>query len=402
MTDRTGNQPHATPGADPAAPAGLALVISPDESLRQRVRSLLLGTVEAVTEAPTSEAGLRLARSGNYTVVLLDDALPEGAANLCGQIASAVPNTIAPVSVVVVDPEPTVELAVAAIRAGASDLVAVPESGPSALAERVRAAMNTTPARSRPIDPDRERRLSRLCHKLNIAREEVAGQVGELAADLAGAYRSLTDQVGDIALASELDSIIRQELDVDGLLRATLEFLLARIGSTNAGVFLPGPEGDWSLGAYINYDLPRDAAEPLLDQLSISVAPAFANSTGVTRLDSPGDLADAADIDADWVEGRVALIAPSRGPAPSAADSVNEDPLDDRDHTDDGLAVFCVFRDEKAPFSTPDERLLRVTAELFGAQLARVIRIHHRGGPRDGDGYDDGYGSYDAGDDLAA
>ena len=54
-----------------------------------------------------------------------------------------------------------------------------------------------------------------------------------------------------------------------------LEFTLSKIGSTNAAIFLPTSSGDYSLGAYVNYDIPRDGIEIMLDQLADVLAPNF-------------------------------------------------------------------------------------------------------------------------------
>ena len=76
------------------------------------------------------------------------------------------------------------------------------------------------------------------------------------------------DQMKNIALASELNTIFRQELDLESLLRTVLEYTLRKVGSTNAAIFLPSSTGDFTLGAYVNYDCPRDTAETLLDHLA--------------------------------------------------------------------------------------------------------------------------------------
>ena len=71
-----------------------------------------------------------------------------------------------------------------------------------------------------------------------------------------------------VTLASEFNSLIRQELDLESLLRVSVEFILGKSGPTNAAVFLPAASGDYSLGAYVNYDCPKDSAEVLMDQLA--------------------------------------------------------------------------------------------------------------------------------------
>ena len=45
-------------------------------------------------------------------------------------------------------------------------------------------------------------------------------------------------------IVTEFGGLIRQELDIESLLRTTLEFVLGRCGPTNAAVFLPTTSGD--------------------------------------------------------------------------------------------------------------------------------------------------------------
>ncbi|MEO1512936.1 MAG: hypothetical protein AAFU70_12760, partial [Planctomycetota bacterium] len=161
-------------------------------------------------------------------------------------------------------------------------------------------------------------------------------------------------------------------------------------GSTNAGVFLPGHSGDWSLGAYINFDVPRDQAEPMLDELASTLAPAFAGRAGVARLETPEAFEDELGESSHWMGGRAALVRS----CDEAARVGSSEP--------ETLAVIALFRSARAGYSERDERTLGVAAELFGQQLSRVIRVHHRAGPSDGglDDPDDGFG--DGFDDLAA
>src|SRR5690606_26159418 len=106
----------------------------------------------------------------------------------------------------------------------------------------------------------RVERLKKLCHTLNGARQQVSGQVGELCNDLVEAYRDMSEQLTDVRITGELGALLRQELEIEGLLRTTLEYALARLGPTNAAIFLPSSGGEFSLGAYVNHDVPREHA----------------------------------------------------------------------------------------------------------------------------------------------
>lgn len=275
-------------------------------------------------------------------------------------------------SVVLYSERGTLEMAVSAMRLGVRDLVG-PEIGRLEFCQRLRAAIEA--GETTRDAADREARLKRLCSKLDRARREVSGQVGGLCTDLADAYESLADQIGELATAGELRGILRQELEVEGLLRTFLEYLLGRVGSTNAGIFLPNSLGDYSLGAYINYDRPRATAESELENLSGVIAPVFEEDVRVVSLNDDIAIAERLGEDAGFFAGE-SVVSVACHDTPGEPES-------------ECLAVICLFRDRRTPFSAEATRTLQVAAELFGRQMARVIRIHHRHKPDELWGVDD-------------
>ncbi|MGQ0627310.1 MAG: hypothetical protein ACT4PL_04320 [Phycisphaerales bacterium] len=166
------------------------------------------------------------------------------------------------------------------------------------------------------------------------------------------------------AIADQFRVMISGELDVESLLRQVLEFILAHAGATNAAVFLPGNGGDFSLGAYVNYSCPKETAEILLDHLANVAAPNLETSTGVLHLRTAGEIADRFGDGCDWLNDHsmVAFTCRAEG---------------------DCLAVFTLFRERSAPFTDETIALLGRLSEVFGTQLGRVVRIHHRHLPRD-------------------
>ena len=203
----------------------------------------------------------------------------------------------------------------------------------------------------------------------------MTGLVGARCTDLAAAYEELSDQIGELATAGELRGILRQELDIESLLRTFLEYLLGRVGSTNAGVFLPNSVGDYTLGAYINYDRPRATAEAELEERASVIAPAFEDEVRVVALRDDIAIADRLGDEASFFTGE-SLLAVGCYDTPVDRDS-------------ECLAVLCLFRDRRTPFSDEAARTVQVAAELFGRQLARVIRVHHRHNPDELWGIDD-------------
>jgi len=166
------------------------------------------------------------------------------------------------------------------------------------------------------------------------------------------------------ALAAQFELLVRSELDVETLLRHVLEFVLANLGATNAAVFLPGSTGDYSLGAYVNYSCPKDAAEVLLDHLANVAAPNLEHTTGVIHIKTPEQLEARFGDSCGWIGDceMLAFTCRSEGEC---------------------LAVFTLFRERSTPFGSDAAAMLGMLSDVFGHQLARVIRIHHRHLPRD-------------------
>ena len=211
-------------------------------------------------------------------------------------------------------------------------------------------------------------------------REATGEQADPLSDDLAAAYQELTEQMAQVGLAAEFNSLIRQELELESLLRTVLEFVLAKLGPTNAAIFLPSTTGDYSLGAYVNYDCPRDTAEVLLEHLSGVIPERFESEPSVVLMRSEHALVQRLGDQADWLDGHAVVCFSCRA-------------------DDECLAVVTLFRERRTGFADDHVATLETIAELFAQQLSRVIHIHHRHLPKEkwgmgeeGEGGADDYG----------
>jgi hypothetical protein len=359
---------NASPGPRPAvtgessdlsAPA--VLVVSGGDRVSVGLRAAL-GPTARIDGAESFEHAARVLEGLWYDLVVIDSGIGEGAA--CGACERLRANRGGP-CVLLWSERVTLELATRALRSGAFDLIS-PEGATGELAGRVRAAAEESRVRRR--SAEREARLKRLCHKLDRARREVTGQVGDLCTDLAGAYKDLSEQIGDLAIAGELNGLLRQELEIEGLLRTFLEYLLARVGSTNAGVFLPNSLGEYTLGAYINYDRPKGTAESMLEASAGVIGAAFEHERAVVRLTRPSQIRACMGEAGAWLEDQALLAVGC---------------FDKGGEGGECLGVLCLFRDKRMPFSNETARTVQIAAELFGRQMARVIRVHHRHKPED-------------------
>lgn len=177
----------------------------------------------------------------------------------------------------------------------------------------------------------------------------------------AAAHESDTDLV---TVRAEFGVLARLELDVESLLRTTLEYVLHKIGPTNAAVFLPTAGEDFTLGAYVNYDCPKDCVDLLLDHVAASVAPAIEADPSM-RLHRGEDALDELMGDhAAWLTGCEAVTFAA-------------------EHDGELLAAVALFRDDRDPFDSRTLRRLGAIGAILAQQLARIIRVHHRHLPMD-------------------
>lgn len=216
--------------------------------------------------------------------------------------------------------------------------------------------------------------------QLDRTKREIAQRIGVMAGEARRKRASETPQplalvpTKDIASAdndvdlvtvrAEFGVLARLELDVESLLRTTLEYVLHKIGPTNAAVFLPTAGEDFTLGAYVNYDCPKDCVDLLLDHVAASVAPAIEADPSM-RLHRGEDALDELMGDhAAWLTGCEAVTFAA-------------------EHDGEMLAAVALFRDDRDPFDSRTLRRLGAIGEILAQQLARIIRVHHRHLPMD-------------------
>ena len=259
------------------------------------------------------------------------------------------------------DPDPSVTFSVDAMRSGAVDLIRTPiqtEQARVAL-DRAREQADLTRSTRRRVE-----RLKKICQRLHASREDANRQVDVLCSDLASAYQEIARQMPQAAMPnSTYANAVRRELDVEAILRMTLEHVLAKTGPTNAAVYLPTGSGDFALGAYVNYSLPAETIDVALDHMADALAPAFAGEDCL-EVFGPGQIAERVDNVQDWIGDASAIVFTCQ----------------DEGET---LAIGCLFRDPHEPFSEEALDEIESVRGVFGSQLSRVIRIHNRHRPKD-------------------
>ena len=214
-----------------------------------------------------------------------------------------------------------------------------------------------------------EARMTRAAERSNerARRERAMRRIAELGRRIepgdssAGSSKvSAPDRPEDhVAMCSEFRTLLRQELDVEDLLRTALEYLLVRTGPTNAAVFLAGGDGQFGLGAYVNYEHARRTVEPMLQRLGDEACPRIAGETDILKFEDVADFVTDCDLDAA-VDAEMEMVA-----VPCH-------------HEGECLAVMYLFRSVASPFSDEIAMVVDALRPILAGQLATLIRIHNR------------------------
>lgn len=366
-------------GAESRRASARVLLVASNTTLSS-VAGPVLGAMDAAVEAVNSvdEARARLGddEQASVDVVVIDERAPE-AIDLLREAAQAEPAVVP----VLASTKPTLDLAVEAMRSGAVDLMKLGRTDEAVHAARASLALAIDRANVARHREGRVERLRTVCRQLNSARQDISSQISGMCNDLIEAYQELSDQMDQLSVSGEFNGIIRQELEIESLLRTVLEFILAKIGPTNAAVFLPSNSNDFSLGAYVNCDFNATALDTLLDHLADSLAPKFERRSGVHVYPTRADTAQMLGDDAHWLPEHASIVFPCH-------------------REEECLAVVALFRDDRTPFEPGTKALLETIGKLFSSQLARIIHVHHRHLPKSqwgapGDEPDEQWDDYD-------
>jgi DNA-binding response OmpR family regulator len=329
------------------------LVVDGQEHAGQRIAEMLNDDQLVFAHAGTLAEAREQIGKGRVDLALIDPDLPDG----CGlELARELGRARRCSQTILLTDNANVEQTVAAMRLGVSDLVTKPLDA-CELTERVKMAIHR---QASDLDDRRKvRKLQKMCKQLDAARQEVSEQVDVLCNDLVTAYQELAMQMQQVVQTSEYTGIVRDELDLECLLRRTLEFIAQKAGPTNAALFLPATADEYTLGGYVNYDCSSDSADILLQHLADVIAPRVADR------DAPVHLTDNETI-SQWLDGDAAYLADSHIIGIAAS------------HEGEVLAVLVLFRDGTQPFDTDLVETLSGIAPMLGEYLARIIRVHHR------------------------
>ncbi len=330
------------------------LVVDPDPDFTTLIERVAGGDASMQITRTVSIADARqFLESHAVDLAVINPQLPDGSGlDLAGDLKKSKKIT----QTIVTTDKPDLDAAIAAIRAGACDFIVKPVELDE-VSQRIHAALERQTQDK--LQAGRVRRLRRLCKKLNQARVDVSRQVDILCNDLVTAYQELAVQMQQTHTDSGYGQLVNNELDLEALLRKTLEYLMEQAGPTNAAVFLPASLDEYSLGGYVNYDCTAESADMLLEHLADVLAPRVSDAEGVVHATDNDELTH-------WLGDDSAYLADSHLIAfPCRCDG-------------EALAVVALFRDRSEPFGDHVIEQCGILAPLLGEALARVIKVHHR------------------------
>ena len=330
------------------------LVVDPDPGFTDVIQRVAQdGQPMQVAQATCIADAQKYLDAHRVDVAVIEPTLPDGSGlDLAEQLSASKKIT----QTIVSTTTPDVDAAIAAMRAGVSDFIVKPIDLHE-ISNRIHAAFERqTRDKQR---AGRVRRLRRLCKKLNQARVDVSQQVDILCNDLVTAYQELAVQMQQSQTGVGYAELIDSELDLEPLLRKTLEHLMEQAGPTNAAIFLPANLDEYSLGGYVNYDCTAESADMLLEHLADVLAPRVSEASELVHVTDNHTLTD-------WLGDDAAYLADSHLLA-FACRSDGET-----------LAVITLFRDQNEPFDLNLLERCDALAPLLGDALARVIKVHHR------------------------
>lgn len=217
----------------------------------------------------------------------------------------------------------------------------------------------------------RNTRLRSVCKQLNRARHEISQQVDLLCNDLVRAYQEMAQQLNLTQLAGEYAELVNNEVEVEGLLRRTMEWVLKKLGPINAAVFLPDSERKFALGAYLNLDTEADAA--LISAMGETIIKQADHTGGGSgrpvQVDDDQMIDELFGQEGAALKGRVWMTVGCFAKR-------------------ECLAVLAIFRKANEPLDAQVRNVAEAIAPTLGEKIDQALGLYHRLHPIEDDDLD--------------
>jgi FixJ family two-component response regulator len=323
------------------------LIVDDEPELIELVRDMVVRNVDCrVVVASSLKEAKKMMASESVEVLVTDVHLPDGdGMSLLAALHDRQPTS----SAIVITGKPSVDGAISALRGGAVDFVPKPFSA-TQIIERVRLAIE------RQADAfKRERRVDRLrdaVRRLNESRKMISKKVDLLCNDLVGAYGELSGQMDVLRYEEGFRKHVHGAEDLEQYLCHAMDWLLRKVGYSNVAVYLAADDGAFQLGAYMKYTIAGEAV--VTDAAKRVLVPMAAKSTLIHL--SGKELTDrmtSKEIEQFKATDILGVNCTYLG---------------------ESLASLIFFRDERAPFTEDDVKLLKQVSPIFALELAAIVR----------------------------
>jgi DNA-binding response OmpR family regulator len=256
------------------------------------------------------------------------------------------------------------ELCLDAWRAGAADMLLTPVQ-PQDLKRSLDSVLKQRdPSSGVEKLTRRNVRLRSVCKQLNKARHEIRQQVDLLCNDLVRAYQDMAHQLNTTQLAVDYANMVANEIEVEAILRKTMEWILGKLGPVNAAIYLSDSERHFALGAYLNLDTEADA--PLINSLGETLIQHTASSSRSVTLESDRHIDELFGEQGAKLKERAWLSTGCFAAAPK----------------NDCLAVLVVFRKQGEPMDAM-RGMIEAIAPIVGEKIEQALELYHRMHPHD-------------------
>lgn len=328
------------------------LLVDVDAGTTGAVRTA--GGMKIRTVQTIDHANLEMLQEPAHLVLVNVHCQDQGGLALVEQLNKRYPQAI----VLAVARRRQVDTCLHAFRAGAADMIFEPISA-DALRGTVDRIVSQRSSRHRLVW--RNQRLRVVCRQLNKARHEIGQQVDLLCNDLVKAYQNLAEQFSQTQTVAqnsdELTSALGDDLEIERLLRKTLELVLRKLGPMNAAIFLPDSEGNFSLGAYLNFDTNPDSV--FVTMVAQTIVNKAALQASTVALPNDASLRECFGSDSTLLTGRTWLATPA---------------IKDKDC----VAVMVAFQPQHKTMPPATQKLFESVACLLAEKITRSIDIYNR------------------------
>ncbi len=242
------------------------------------------------------------------------------------------------------------------MRNGASDVFCLPRDL-GVVKERIELAMSKNTNIQEATKKYDE--IQRLYNEVHQAHGAAVEEIESLSHTLANGQCVQDQKMRLVAMAAEFRTLVSQELEVESMLRTSLEYLLHRLGPTNAAVYIREGEVGWGVGAYINYDRQGENYSEFLQTLGEQACTTVSQEKTLRVFTDGNSFTNWIDTDELDFEGNEVLSI-------GCFDG------------EKCMAVIVFFRSDSKRFDDESLKIVETISPLFGSQLGSILKIHRR------------------------